>query len=188
MNKEFVEVNGNLIVSDESGHLRIEPASDLSKEILRQENRRTEELALLDDYSNQKRKYDHFKGKYRPLWLYTAAIGTIAAPPIAILMTGANPITATFDTIFGTLNMNLLMTGITGAFAIPIASLMTYLEHQNYLNYKQKWEYADGQYEVHQKGFSEADRKLKELLEQRDEVEKPKTYTKEYRIQKIDEQ
>lgn len=187
MNKEFVEVNGNLIVSDESGHLRIEPASDLSKEILKQQNRRSQELNDLECYADQKVKYDNFKGKYRPLWLYTATAATLIAPPLTLLMVGANPMTETFETIFGTINLNLFITGLTGAFSIPMASFMTYFDYQKFKEYRERWKYADDQYEVHQKGFSEADRKLKELLEQRDEEEKPKTYTKEYRIQKVEE-
>ena len=187
MNKEYVEVDGNLIISDENGHLRIEPASDLSKEILKQQNIRSQELKDLECYADQKVNYDNFKGKYRPFWLYTATAATLIAPPLTLLMAGINPMAETFETIFGTINLNLFVTGLTGAFAIPMASLMTYFDYQNFKVYRERWKYADGQYEVHQKGFSEADRKLKELLDKSDKEEKPKTYTKEYRIQKVEE-
>lgn len=192
MNKEFVEVDGKLIVSDESGHLKIEDASDLSKEILRQENRRRQELDLLETYADQKVKYDNFKGKYIPIWLYGATAATLIAPPIALAMTGANPITTTFETIFGPMNLNLLMTGITGAFSIPFASLLTYLEYQTFKSKKEKWNYANDQYNVHRKKFDEEARKLDELLVKSDTKEstssdKPKIYAKTFRVQKVDE-
>ena len=58
MNKEYVEVDGNLIVSDEE-------ADRLSKEIHNEKKRRSGELNSWEYYSDQKVKYDNFKGKYR---------------------------------------------------------------------------------------------------------------------------
>ena len=184
MNKEYGEVAGKLIISDETGHLRIEDATESSIELLKQENREKREKQTLDQFRSEKLDYYRYKDKYVPIWLYGTFASVLLAPPLAIAMAGVNPITSNFDTIFGTVNQTLLLQGITGAILIPFGGIITYLDYKRYKNNREKWKHATDQYDIHLKRWEIENERLAELEEQTSQ-EKNKEYVKTLRVKKV---
>lgn len=135
MNKDYIYMDGKVIISDENGHKEpIEYYDNLDK-VLVQEN-------LIESIQNEinklKKKSTEYKkinkGHYIPIWIPTLLIFlTIICPAFFNYISGGEAFNTLIETNVGTFNVGALIIAVIGCISTPIFTL---LESYLYKQYK----------------------------------------------------
>ena len=133
MNKEYVYIDGKVIISDENGnHTQSEYYDNLDK-VLVQENVIEEMESRIKKLTKETEKYSETKKRYIPIYLFTMLGDILIAPPLLLwALTGTNPYLGNMDTVFGSVNQVLFYTLTTGAVVLPFGSLFTLADYSNF--------------------------------------------------------
>lgn len=137
MNKDYVYVDGKVIVRDEKDNYIEKEYYDNLDKVLVKENlieiieEQIEKLTIKDEMSKKN------KNKYIPLHMYNALLVTFGLPPLLIwYSTGTNPYMHTIDTFLGTFNEVVFFNIISGILSLPIASSLTFVDYSNFKDIK----------------------------------------------------
>lgn len=143
MNKEYIYIDGKVIISDENDYkVQSEYYDNLDKVLVQENLIETMEIRLqaLEKESELYKKYNrkHYKPIYFPT---TALMSTIGAPIVISLLTGTNLFITPVDTIFGTISQAM-------AISIPISicflPLSAGIEFDTYIDYKNSFKKEKG--------------------------------------------
>ncbi len=139
MNKGYIYIDGKVIITDENGnHTQSEYYDNLDK-VLVQENVVEEMENRIQELTKESEKYPETKKRFVPVFLYTALGSILVIPPLLLWgLTGTNPYMCNMDTALGSINQVLFLTVGCGAFALPIASLMTLGDYTNFKEREKK--------------------------------------------------
>lgn len=160
MNKEYIYLDGKVIVEDEKGNKKVVEYQDNIKEILVQENlietmeKKQKELTKKLNANKENNK------PYIPYIVPAALFAFLIAKPIMGTLFGVDT-AMTVDTIFGTMNFMTPILGVTGVIVFSFATALEILSYSQYRLDKKSRRAAAAEYEYLQKEL----KTQKEILE-----------------------
>lgn len=154
MNKEYIYLDGKVIVEDENGNKKLTDYQDNIQEILVQENLIETMENELKELSNVINTTKGNEKRYVPYIVPAAIFAILIAKPVMGALFGVDT-AMTIDTIFGTMNFMTPILGVTGAIIIPGATALELLSYSHYKFNKKgrratiaKYEYLQKQLEI----------------------------------------
>ncbi len=178
MNKEYINIDGKTLISDENGKIKLEEYYDGLNEVLVQEN-------LVEEMEKQITKLTeenkNVKKHYIPVVLPTVALAsTLGANIIFYVCTGVNPLTTQVNTIFGTLNYATFWSLGFSTVTLPIGAIFEGFLYKIYKYNKKDKNGKDKELEYLEKQII----REKEILE---ELKKDKSNKlEEVKVNKVD--
>lgn len=167
MNKEYIYLDGKVIVEDEKGNKKLTDYQDNIHKILVQEN-------LIETMENRIKKLEkeleNNKENNKPYipYLVPAVILALIAAKIIIDPLLGNDTVIMVDTIFGTMNNTTLVIGIVGTLTLPLATIMEIFSYQRDKHHKKSRRADVAEYEYLQKQV-ETEREILEKLKKNKE-------------------
>lgn len=185
MNKEYIYIDGKVIISDENTKQKPIEYYDNLDDVLVQENlieTIEDRIAELEKESKLYKKYN--RKHYIPIILpMVILMTTIGVPIMLYFLTGTNPLTASVNTTFGVVNQDVLLSFIFSIVFLPLGASIEfnmYLQHKNSLK-KEKG--VNSELEFLQKQLIEE----KQVLEDLKKDKKRDKETKEFRVVEVDD-
>lgn len=130
MNKNYIYIDGKVIISDKNGNNKQQEYYDNLDEVLIKEN-------VIEEIENRikelNRKKDSFKNKkFMPTSLFYFISAIPISPFLLWMISGANPFITDVSSIFGTISSAALCTITTATGFIPFGLLITKIEYNDY--------------------------------------------------------
>lgn len=130
MNKEYVIINGNAIISDEEGNQRIVPYDDNLGEELEKQNRVETLEKKLDNLIKEKKDFEENRNKnYDKIIKLTITIGIICATSLISTVLSFNSISSYLSAYIENLNMTNLL--IMESLATSMSVIFTGIAYKN---------------------------------------------------------
>lgn len=181
MNKEYIYIDGKVIIKDEKGnHTPVEYYDNLD-EVLIQENvieTIEKRISTLENKSNE-----YKETKYFPYSIIAEPLLTLIGVPVLISLSGLNVFTTTAYTSFGTMNLAVVIGTISCIIGIPVAvcyELGMYSQHKTRLK---KAKGIDSELEFLKVQLKHEKEKLIELTE----AKKRNNENKEFRVVEVND-
>ena len=182
MNKEYIYIDGKVIVEDEKGNKKVGEYTDKTEEILIRENLIETMENRIKELEKELSETKENNKPYIPVIVPAVIFSFAVFAPILFTLLGID-ITAISSTIFGPMNEFLLTTLVVGSLTLPLATLMElqlYRQDKHAKNSRRgdvsEYEYLTEQIIVE-----------KEILEEL-KLEQTKTHeNKEFEVKKVDD-
>lgn len=135
MNKGYTQIGDKVIISDENGvHTQSEYYDNLDK-VLVQENIIEEMENRIQELTKESEEYPVIKKKYIPAYLYSGLVGGIIGTGLLNwILTGTNPYSLNYDTVYGTFNYGLYLSMVGGIPTFGLGSILSLIDYSNYKN------------------------------------------------------
>ena len=131
MNKGYTYINGKVIISDENGRHKEKDYYDNIDSVLVQENVIEKIEANIKELKEKKPK--KVAKRFIPFSFIVCTITTLTFPTLLYyLFYEVNPFTITIGTIYGTMPINVLLTGVLSLFGIPMGLIASISEYNMY--------------------------------------------------------
>ena len=185
MNKEYISLDGKVIVKDEKGARKLLEYYDNLDEVLVQENlieTINDTISYLEKEIEDYKKYN--KDHYIPILLPLGALMTTIGPPAMNYCLGNTDVyVSSIDTIFGTMNEAVFYGLMYSALLLPIVSLIEYDIYSNHKKSLKKEKGINSQLEFLKKIIISEKEKLVKLKKEKTTDKE----NKEFRIVEVDD-
>lgn len=180
MNKEYIYLDGKVIVEDEKDNKKLVEYSDNLEEILIQENLIEEMENRIKELEKDLENNKENNKPYIPFLVPTVILTFILARTVMAPLLGLDVMV---DTIFGTMNNSTLTIGVVAAFTLPVTiSAEMFLYKQDKHNKRSRR--ADvAEYEFLKKQVVIQKQKLEELKQDKTKT----TEISEFKVEKVDD-
>lgn len=180
MNKEYVYIDGKVIIEDENGNKKVQQYSDKTEEILVQENLIETIEERIKKLGERIKKNNISNKPYIPVILPTVIFALIIVMPIVNLL-GVN--TDIINTIFGSMNELSLIWGVVSFLILPLSILMElqlYRDNKHLINRK-RGDIVEYEYLINQLS------KEKEKLEKLNISQTITSKNVDYKVEKVND-
>lgn len=123
MNKEYIYIDGKVIIEDENGNKKVGEYTDKTEEILIRENLVETMENRINELERELNETKENNKPYIPVILPTVIFTFAVFAPILYILLGID-ITAISSTIFGPMNEFVLTIGVVGSLMLPLTTLM----------------------------------------------------------------
>ena len=185
MNKEYMYIDGKVVISDENGKQTLTEYSDNLDAILAQENViETMENRILELEKDSQFYKKNSRKHYIPTELpITVLMATVGINLFSYFLSDTNPFITSVDTVFGVVNEAVLYSSLFAIIFIPIGAIYEVRSYRQYKNEKRRKKGTNSELEFLQKQIIEE----KQVLEDLKKKKKRDEENKKFRVVKVDD-
>ena len=185
MNKEYIYIDGKVVISDKDGKHKAEEYYDNIDDVLIQENKietMESRIAKLEKDSQfyKKNNRKHYIPFGLPMFAFMSTVGVNL---LIYFLSGTNPLMSSMNTIFGVVNKGVLYSLFFSTFFIPMGALLEVSQYYENKEQKGKEKGTNSELEFLKKQIVEEKQKLEDLKKEKTRDEEDK----EFRVVEVDD-